>query len=115
MFDNLYYQFTKFYNMGRITNKKKFKSAKSLINHAYNLELEDEIDNVTDSQTQSSRSSDVLPVIKQVYIISSFLLLTTKTISSRKNFFKYFLISNFNSCLQLILPNAHGQQVVHPI
>lgn len=54
--------------MGRVPNKKKFKLAKSMssiIN--YDLETEIEIENINNSQ--ASRSSDVLPVIKQVYII----------------------------------------------
>ncbi|CAB5184586.1 unnamed protein product [Rhizophagus irregularis] len=51
--------------MGRVPNKKKFKLAKSMssiIN--YDLETEIEIENINNSQ--ASRSSDVLPVIKQL-------------------------------------------------
>ncbi|RGB33642.1 armadillo-type protein [Rhizophagus diaphanus] len=51
--------------MGKVPNKKKFKLAKSMssiIN--YDLETEIEIENVNNSQ--ASRSSDVLPVIKQL-------------------------------------------------
>ncbi|CAG8705285.1 13465_t:CDS:2, partial [Funneliformis mosseae] len=50
--------------MGKVPNKKKYKSAKSspIINNASILESNDN----NDFLTQASRSSDVLPVIKQV-------------------------------------------------
>ncbi|GBB99537.1 hypothetical protein RclHR1_03550017 [Rhizophagus clarus] len=53
--------------MGRVPNKKKFKIAKSSMSSIinYDIETENEIDNnINDSQ--ASRSSDVLPVIKQL-------------------------------------------------
>jgi hypothetical protein len=55
--------------MGKVPNKKRFKLAKSSMSSIinYDLEADNEIDNVNNSQP--SRSSDVLPVIKQVYII----------------------------------------------
>ncbi|CAG8597124.1 14858_t:CDS:10 [Funneliformis caledonium] len=50
--------------MGKVPNKKKYKSAKSspIINNASILESNDN----NDFLTQASRSSDVLPVIKQL-------------------------------------------------
>ncbi|RIA98596.1 armadillo-type protein [Glomus cerebriforme] len=58
--------------MGRVPNKKKSRSAKSsIMNNVYNLDLEDEVDNITDSQVHSSRSLAALPVIKQLSSVDS--------------------------------------------
>ncbi|CAI2178976.1 8421_t:CDS:10, partial [Funneliformis geosporum] len=54
--------------MGKVPNKKKYKSAKSspIVNNAYFLESNDEMNNNDFIAQASSRSSDVLPVIKQL-------------------------------------------------
>lgn len=66
--------YSRFYNnMGRIPNKKKFKLAKSSMSSIINYDLEAESKIYNTNNSQASRSSDVLPVIKQVYLVLLFL------------------------------------------